>query len=418
VNIGVIGTGYVGLVTGACLSEVHRVTCFDKDAEKIKALNAGRVPFYEERLEDVIDSNRHIGHLSFSTEAAKQLENMDVIFICVGTPQGKKGCDISQVEAVAHMIKACAISPKVVVVKSTVPPGTGLKIQAILGDRHFYVSNPEFLREGSAVNDFFHAERIVIGTESEAALQVMRDVYKCFNGKRLEFDVVTAEMSKYVCNCALATKISFINEMSNICERVGANIDCVRKVMAADARIGKAFYKQGPGFGGSCFPKDVSALFELSVDLGYPAMLLSEVLKVNSFQKNQLLGKLVKHLVLKDSRVAVWGAAFKAGTDDVRESPAIRLIEGLLSCKAQVAVHDPKALGNLREIFGDKIQYFPGDRYDMLRGADALVIVTDWPEYKYSNLQLITPKIIIDGRGCIDKYDAEEFGKTYEGFGV
>jgi len=417
-KISVIGAGYVGLVTAAGLSQEHEVVCFDRDMDKIESLNNHKIPFYEKGLDELIAK----GNISFTPYAQECLPDSDVIFICVGTPTIGYSCDLTQVEEAAMDIYWRTNDSKVVVVKSTVPPGTNDKILGILnqGDIiHSCVSNPEFLREGTAVKDFLEANRIVFGVRNKHSLETMFEVYRGIKAPKIPVAVRTAEMAKYVCNCALATKISFINEMSNICEKVGANINHIREVMATDPRIGHSFYEQGPGFGGSCFPKDVTALTEVARDNGYLPTLLDSVLNVNLFQRLMLFDKLYKTIDISGSKIAIWGAAFKPGTDDIRESPVIDLLHSLIEHGAYVRVHDPKATHNLKKIFTNEIDYYEKESpYLITKGMDALVVVTDWPEYMNADCSLIKCPVIVDGRGVIDRNAARCWGKTYVGFGV
>jgi len=424
-KISVIGAGYVGLVTSACLSLDHEVTCIDVDPRKVAELNAGGCPIYEPRLRETIDK----GNIEF-TQDLGSLDRSDVIFICVGTPCYKGQCDIRQVLAAADDIYRSTKSSKTVVIKSTVVPGTNDKVLDVLNAGvicHKCVSNPEFLREGSAVEDFLHPDRVVIGARESESYDLLEQVYlwhDCF----IHMDVVSAEMAKYACNCALATKISFINEISNLCEVTGANVNKVRKVMGTDPRIGSSFYEQGIGYGGSCFPKDVEALIEHGRWLGCPTPLLESVCDVNDNQYTGCLTKLEKYLWLKDSRVAVWGVSFKPETDDIRHSPAVEIIKELLGSGANVRVHDvvanPNLYAELRSwskktgISIATVEYYEEtDPCEMTKGSDALVIATAWRQYTKAKVSEIEPQVIVDCRGVLNGREAIKQGKCYACFG-
>lgn len=416
-KITVVGSGYVGLVTGACLADKHDVTCYDTSEHRIKCLEKGILPFYEGGLEEKVKDNVAAGRLSFCSQE-RCLCDADVIFICVGTPSNDDGtCDLKYVQQAAYAIAKTCVYPKTVVMKSTVPPGTCHELMSLLY-MHRYVSNPEFLREGSAVQDCLKPDRIVVGVQDEESLETMEWVYDG-SDKLVFMDILSAELAKYACNCALAAKISFINEMSNICEVVGAKIQPILKVMAADPRIGKEFYQPGPGYGGSCFPKDVKAMAHVAQKLGIETHLLREIDFVNEQQQKKLFEKLAGVLDLtKDQTVAIWGAAFKPGTDDIRKSPVLPLIDSLLEYPIDIQVHDPEATDSLYSKYSDClcIDYYATDKYAAAH-ADILVIVTDWPEYIWADISKIEAPIIIDARNVLNADEVRRAGKVYIGFG-
>ncbi len=430
-KVAVIGTGYVGLVVGACLAETgNDVTCADVDAGKIAELGRGRIPIYEPGLEPLVVRNQEQQRLQFTTDVGAAVEASEVVFIAVGTPPGEDGsADLQHVLAVAETIGRHMNGSKIVITKSTVPVGTAAKVRATIAQhtrRTFHVcSNPEFLKEGAAVEDFMKPDRVVLGVESDEAARVLAELYAPFvrTGNPLLFmDIPSAELTKYAANAMLATRISFMNQIAELCERVGADVTLVRKGVASDRRIGPAFLFPGPGYGGSCFPKDVKALIKTADDNGVVLRVLKAVEEVNARQKRRLLEKLERQLgpALRGSTVAVWGLAFKAETDDMRESPAIDLIEGLLAAGARVHAHDPAALPQARGLFGKRVCYFE-QQYDALDGADALVIVTEWLQFRNPDFQRIKAAlrqpVIVDGRNLYEPAKLRALGFSYAGIG-
>lgn len=431
-KITVIGTGYVGLVTGACLAEIgNQIICVDTNPEKISQLRKSRIPIYEPGLADVVKRNIELKKLSFSTRLAKPIR-AEVIFIAVGTPPSANGYpDMTSVHAVARQIGDTITEPTVVVNKSTVPIGTVKEVTQIISERlrlrkkrikFAVVSNPEFLKEGAAINDFMKPDRIVLGTNSAWAEKKMKEVYAPFvksGHPILTMKPESSEMAKYGSNAMLATKISFMNQMAGLCEILGADIEQVRKAMSLDARIGNQFLYAGAGYGGSCFPKDVQALIAMANQNGMSAPLLESIETVNNQQKTFLVKKIVRHFGRLDGKkFAVWGAAFKPNTDDIREAPAIAIIEQLLAKGAQVVMYDPQAMSELRKIFGRRIRYAK-DMYSACSKADAVILVTEWLEFRQPNFdrlkqELLKP-IIFDGRNIYDvdqvkKHDFKYFG--------
>ncbi len=430
-NITVVGTGYVGLVAGACFAETgSQVVCADVDQNKIDGLKKNILPIYEPGLNSLVERNQAQGRLVFTTDVASAVKSAEVVFIAVGTPPDEDGsADLSHVLAVAETIGKNQSRELVVVTKSTVPVGTAAKVHAAVAKyatQPFHVvSNPEFLKEGAAVDDFLKPDRVVLGVDSDFARSVMAELYSPFvrTGKPIIFmDVPSAEMTKYAANAMLATRISFMNEIANLCEKVGANVDLVRKGIGSDGRIGPSFLFPGPGYGGSCFPKDVKALLHTSEDRGAPMLVLRAVENANDRQKQRLFEKLhgVLGASLKGSRVAVWGLAFKAQTDDMRDSPALTLIESLLSAGATVTGHDPAAMHEAERRLGTKIRYAKTN-YDALDGADALIVVTDWNEYRFPDFARIkaalSKPIVIDGRNLYDPAKMAQLGFTYRSIG-
>lgn len=430
-NITVVGTGYVGLVAGACLAETgSQVVCADVDAGKIEGLKGNVLPIYEPGLDALVERNQAQGRLSFTSDVAGAVASAEVVFIAVGTPPDEDGsADLSHVLAVAETIGKHQTRELVVVTKSTVPVGTADKVQsavALHAKLPFHiVSNPEFLKEGAAVDDFMKPDRVVLGVESDFARSVMAELYAPFvrTGKPIIFmDVPSAEMTKYAANAMLATRISFMNEIANVCEEVGANVDLVRKGIGSDARIGPSFLFPGPGYGGSCFPKDVKALMRTSDAVGAPMLVLQAVEQANDRQKHRLFAKLEAAVdrSLKGARIAVWGLAFKAQTDDMRESPALTLIEELLGAGATVVAHDPAAMHEAERRLGKRIA-FAATNYDALTGADALVVVTDWNEYRFPDFARIKgalkAPVVIDGRNLYDPSKMRALGFTYRSLG-
>ena len=431
-KIVVVGTGYVGLVSGVCFAETGvDVVCVDIDKNKIEMLNNGRIPIYEPGLEDVYKRNVKKGRLFFSTNIEESIKDVDAVFIAVGTPPDEDGsADLKYVMGVAGEIGKYMNQYMVVVTKSTVPVGTSVKVKNVimkeLGKRGKNIpfdvaSNPEFLKEGSAIDDFLKPDRIVIGTESEEAQKVMRRLYKPFllNGHPILFmDITSSEMTKYVANSMLATKISFINDIANLCEIVGADVDAVRKGIGSDTRIGNKFIYPGTGYGGSCFPKDVQALIKTAGENGYSLDILKAVEAVNYRQKTVLFRKISHHFNgnLKGKQFAVWGLAFKPKTDDMREAPSLLIIEKLLQAGARVVAYDPVAMEEGKRILGDKIE-FAKNQYDACIDADALILVTEWNEFRLPNFRMLQKlmknKIIFDGRNIYDPEELAELAFTY-----
>ncbi len=430
-RVAVIGTGYVGLVVGAGLAETgNDVICADIDQDKIDQLKGGQIPIYEPGLEALVARNSEEGRLSFTTDVGQAVEKSEVIFIAVGTPPDEDGsADLQHVLTVARTIGDHMNDSKVVVTKSTVPVGTAAKVRATIAERtsmDFEVcSNPEFLKEGAAVDDFMKPDRIVVGTDSERATTVLGDLYAPFvrtGNPLIVMDVTSAELTKYAANAMLATRISFMNEIAQLCDRVGADVNQVRQGIASDPRIGKHFLFPGPGYGGSCFPKDVRALIQTAEETGVSLDVVKSVQDANERQKEVLFKKLQEILQdrIANSTIAVWGLAFKAQTDDMRESPSITLIEKLLEVGAKVQAHDPKARDTARAIFGDRIEYFE-KAYDSLKGADALAIVTEWLSFRNPDFQrmasLMKQPIIVDGRNLYDPSRMADRGFTYASIG-
>ena len=430
-KVSVIGSGYVGLVAGACLAETgNDVVCADVDARKIARLARNDVPIYEPGLDALIQRNQAEGRLRFTTDLAGAVEHGRVIFIAVGTPPGEDGtADLQHVLAVARTIGQHLNEPKVVVTKSTVPVGTAERVRAAIRAETrlpFYVcSNPEFLKEGAAIDDFMKPDRVVLGVDSEEAREVMAELYAPFvrTGKPILFmDIPSAEVTKYAANAMLATRISFMNQIADFCERVGADVASVRQGIGTDSRIGSAFLFPGPGYGGSCFPKDVKALIASAEEHGMEPTLLQAVEAVNERQKRVLLNRL--HALLGPSlagrEVAVWGLAFKAETDDMRESPALPLLDGILAAGGAVRAHDPKALEVARGLYGDRLRY-AADPYDALAGSDALVIVTEWLLYRNPDFErmrsLLARPLVLDGRNLYDPERMARLGFEYHGIG-
>lgn len=435
-RIAVVGTGYVGLVSGTCLAETGiTVTCVDVDATKIQKLNQGGIPIYEPGLAELVARNRANERLFFTTSLQEALVDADVVFIAVGTPPDEDGsADLRYVLGVAREIGELINDYIVVVTKSTVPVGTNAKvkqvIQAELERRGVAVefdvaSNPEFLKEGDAVNDFMKPDRVVVGVASERAGKVMERLYHAFilNNIPIYFmDIPSAEMTKYAANSMLATRISFMNDIANLCELVGANVDAVKQGIGSDSRIGKKFLNAGCGYGGSCFPKDVKALIRTGDDYGYSMGVLKSVEEVNERQKNVLFRKIHKHYngELKGKHFGLWGLSFKPATDDMREAPSLVLISQLLDAGATVTAFDPVAMDECRRKIGDSISYAP-QMYDALKDADAMIVVTEWQEFKVPKFTYIEralkEKVIFDGRNIYSPAQMKEFGYTYYGIG-
>lgn len=431
----IIGTGYVGLITGACLSEMgNYVICVDNDEEKLKKLKNGITPLYEPGLEELILANVSEGRLEFTNDLNYAVKKSIACFIAVGTPSGDDGsCDLSFVLSVANDIgKAMSECNeyKIIVDKSTVPVGTHKLVEEEIKKNYKgefdVVSNPEFLKQGAAVDDFLKPDRVVIGSESEKAIDIMREIYNPFTrtgNPIIIMDIKSAEMTKYAANAFLATKISFANEMANISEKVGANADLVRIGMSSDKRIGNQFLFHGLGYGGSCFPKDVQALIKTASDFGIDSDLLKATHKVNVNQRKVFVNKILKHYNndIKNKTFAVWGLAFKPRTNDMRESPAITIINMLLDKGAKIKAYDPKAMETAKVIFGDKIIY-SSNSYEALENADALILITEWNEFKRPSFDKIKSKlkepIIFDGRNQYDKKRMTDRGIKYISLGV
>ncbi|MBK7908419.1 MAG: UDP-glucose/GDP-mannose dehydrogenase family protein [Gemmatimonadetes bacterium] len=430
-RITVVGTGYVGLVVGACLAETgNDVVCADVDIGKIDGLKRNQLPIYEPGLEEYVERNQAAGRLVFTTDIPSAIASAEVVFIAVGTPPDEDGsADLKHVLAVADAIGRHATRELVIVTKSTVPVGTAEKVAAVVAPLikvPFHMcSNPEFLKEGAAVEDFMKPDRVVIGVETPFARARMDELYAPFvrTGKPIIFmDIPSAEMTKYAANAMLATRISFMNEIANLCERVGANVDLVRKGIGSDSRIGPAFLFPGPGYGGSCFPKDVKALMRTSEERGAPMQVLRAVEDANDLQKHRLFGKVRDALggSVQGKRIALWGLAFKANTDDMRESPSLPLIDALLEAGATVVAHDPAAMHEAERRLGARITYASGN-YEALDGADALVIVTDWNAYRFPDFSRIrsalASPVVVDGRNLYDPEKMRALGFTYRSIG-
>ncbi len=435
-KIVMIGTGYVGLVSGTCFAETGLdVVCVDIDSEKIGKLNKGIVPIYEPGLDELITRNVSKKRLSFSTSLEESIDGAEAVFIAVGTPPDEDGsADIRNVLSVASEIGRIMKDYIVVVTKSTVPIGTSVKVKeavaAELKKRSLNIpfdvaSNPEFLKEGDAIDDFLKPDRIVVGVESERAKSIMERLYKPFllNGHPLLFmDIPSAEMTKYAANSMLATKISFMNEIANLCEIVGADVNMVRKGIGTDSRIGPKFIYAGVGYGGSCFPKDVKALIKTAEDSGYPLQILRAVEQVNNRQKSILVDKILQHFSgnVQGKQIALWGLSFKPQTDDMREAPSLVIIEQLLKHGARIRAYDPVAMEECRRRIGDVIEYAK-DLYEALIDAEAVVLVTEWPEFRLPNFKvmekLMRSKVMFDGRNIYEPAEMRENGFTYYSIG-
>lgn len=431
-NIAVVGTGYVGLVTGTCFAETgNNVTCVDIDENKVRRMREGEVPIYEPGLEVLFERNTRQGRLHFTTALEEAVRDAEVIFLALPTPPGQDGsADLSYILGVAEDLSRIIKSYKVIVDKSTVPVGTSDKVHAALSantsDTLFdVVSNPEFLREGVAVEDFLRPDRVVIGTSSERARKVMRQLYEPFvrQGNPIIFmDERSAEMTKYAANSYLATRITFMNEIANLCERVGADVDMVRRGMGSDTRIGKRFLFPGIGFGGSCFPKDVQALAKTAGEYDYNFQILNSVLQVNDQQRVGLGRRLIQFFggSLEGKTVSIWGLSFKPNTDDIREAPALYIIDELLAAGATIRAFDPEAMENVRAIYGDRITLCE-DQYETLIESHALLIATEWSVFRTPSFavmkELLINDIIFDGRNLYDREIMEDHGFYYESIG-
>jgi len=431
VRVTIVGSGYVGLVAGACFAETgNEVVCADVDEGKIAGLRRNELPIYEPGLEPLVRRNQEEGRLAFATDIGAAVERAQVVFIAVGTPEGEDGsADLHHVLDVARVIGRHLNGPKVIATKSTVPVGTAERVRAAIraeSTQPFSIcANPEFLKEGAAVEDFMHPDRVVVGVEDDRAREAMAQLYGPFFRKSdriLFMDIPSAEVTKYAANAMLATRISFMNQVATLCERVGADVTSVRRGIGTDQRIGPAFLFPGPGYGGACFPKDVKALIRTARDADAPADLFEAVETVNQRQKQVLLQKVDAAFGgdLRGKRVALWGLAFKAETDDVRESPAIPLVEGLLARGATVVVHDPHAMDNARRVFGDRITY-AAEPYAAAHGADALVVVTEWLVYRNPDFERLRAemagRVLVDGRNLYDAARMRGLGFSYDSIG-
>jgi len=429
-KIAVVGTGYVGLVLGACLAENgNDVFCVDKDERKIATLESGKMPIYEPGLEEIVRRNVALERLSFSTDLPNAVRRSDIVFIAVGTPQGEDGsADLQHVLAVARDVGRAMNKYTVVVDKSTVPVGTAKLVRDTIAQEatqpFSVVSNPEFLKQGAAIEDFMKPDRVVVGSDDEQSTEIMKELYRPFTrtgAPILLMDTASAELCKYAANSILATRISFMNEIANVCELVGANVDMVRKAIGSDRRIGSSFLFPGVGYGGSCFPKDVQALLKSSIDKGYDFEILRAVESVNRKQKYRLVDKIKTHFAdLRGRAIALWGLAFKPRTDDMREAPAITIVEGLLAEGATVRAYDPEALHTAKQHFGDRVMLCTKS-YDALAGADALAIVTEWNEFREPDFarmrSLLKHAVVFDGRNLYSPEQMRGLGFTYYSIG-
>lgn len=431
-KIAVVGTGYVGLVTGTCFAETgNHVTCVDIDENKVKKMQGGQIPIYEPGLEVMFHRNIEQDRLDFTTSLEEGIEGAEIVFLALPTPPGEDGsADLSYILNVARDLSFIIKDYKVIIDKSTVPVGTAEKVHAALAknldeDLFDVVSNPEFLREGVAVEDFMKPDRVVIGTKSDKAKEIMDRLYRPFvrqGNPIIYMDERSAEMTKYAANSYLATRITFMNEIANLCDKVGADVDQVRKGMGSDSRIGKRFLFPGVGYGGSCFPKDVQALAKTAEEHTYDFKILKSVMNVNHKQKRKIAEKVSDYFGadLEGKTIAIWGLAFKPNTDDIREAPAIETIQSLLDHKAKIRAFDPEAMENMKQIFGDQV-YFAEDMYEALEGADALAIMTEWsvfrmPEFDKMKADL-KQQVIFDGRNLYDLDEMKELGFYYSSIG-
>ena len=429
-KIAVVGTGYVGLVVGACLAENgNTVVCVDKDRAKIDTLRAGRMPIYEPGLEEIVRRNHEEDRLSFSTDLEAAVGESEIVFIAVGTPQGEDGsADLQHVLGVAHEIGRAINKYTVVVDKSTVPVGTARRVRAAIAaetsEEFSVVSNPEFLKQGAAIEDFMKPDRVVIGSDDERSATVMKELYAPFTrtgAPIIMMDTASAELSKYAANSILATRISFMNEIANVCELVGADVDQVRRAVGSDRRIGMSFLFPGVGYGGSCFPKDVKALLRSSKDQGYEFKILDAVEAVNDAQKLRLVSKMREHFGdLGGRTIALWGLAFKPRTDDMREAPAIAIVNRLLELGASVRAYDPEARDTAKRLFGDRIAICEKS-YEAVQDADALAVVTEWNEFREPDFKrikrLLKAPVIFDGRNLYSPGHMRALGFTYFSIG-
>ena len=429
-KIAVVGTGYVGLVAGACFAESgNDVICVDKDDAKVRALRRGRMPIYEPGLEEMVNRNRQENRLTFTTTLGKAVRESSIIFIAVGTPQGEDGsADLQHVLGVARDVAKAMNGYKVIVDKSTVPVGTSIKVREVVRRETTHpfsvVSNPEFLKQGAAIEDFMKPDRVVIGAEDPRAAELMLELYQPFTrtgAPIMVMDCASAELTKYAANAMLATRISFMNEVANVCELVGADVDQVRRAIGADRRIGTSFLFPGVGYGGSCFPKDVKAMIHFAAEKSYDFKILHAVEEVNQRQKTRLFAKMQAHFGnMKGKTIGVWGLAFKPKTDDMREAPAIPLIGALVEAGAKVQAYDPEAMKVARGIFGTKVQYVTNG-YDALKAADALAIITEWNEFRRPDFprmrKLMRSPVVFDGRNLFTPDEMKGNGFTYYSIG-
>ena len=436
-NIAVVGTGYVGLVSGACFSEMGlNVTCIDIDSDKIEMLNRGEIPIYEPGLKSIVSKNYEAGRLHFSTDLQSVIDDIAILFIAVGTPSDDEGnADLSALYSVAESIAENMQGYLLVVTKSTVPVGTTAKIQRLIAEKlkernlghiEFDVaSNPEFLKEGAAVNDFMSPDRVVVGVETDRAKEIMSKLYRPFllnNFRVLFMDILSSEMTKYASNAMLATRISFMNDIANLCELVGSDVSMVRRGVGSDSRIGKSFLYPGAGYGGSCFPKDIKALIKTAKDYGYEMRVLKAVEQVNDIQKEILFHKLQHYFESKIEglNIAVWGLSFKPGTNDMRDAPSINLINKLLDHKVNVKVYDPAAMEEAKTYFGDKVEYAT-DIYDAANNAHAIILVTEWKEFRLPNWDILAKimqkLVVIDGRNIYHADELANKGFSYSCIG-
>ena len=431
-KIAVVGTGYVGLVVGVCLAENgNNVICVDKDESKIKTLEDGKMPIYEPGLEEMVRRNHNLDRLTYTTDLTRAVQQSDIVFIAVGTPQGEDGsADLQQVLDVARSVGRALNKYTVIVDKSTVPVGTAKEVHAAIGEEttqpYSVVSNPEFLKQGAAIEDFMKPDRVVVGTEPDdvRAANLMMELYAPFTrtgAPIMMMDTASAELCKYAANSLLAARISFMNEIASVCEVLGANVDQVRKAIGGDRRIGKSFLFPGVGYGGSCFPKDVRALLKSSADKGYDFKILRAAEAVNLTQKTRIVGKMESHFGdLKGRTIALWGLAFKPRTDDMREAPAIAIIESLLSKGVAVKAYDPEATETARRLFDNRIALCEKS-YDALTGADALAVITEWNEFREPDFkrmrQLMKTPVVFDGRNIYSPEQMRALGFTYFSIG-
>ena len=436
-NIAIIGTGYVGLVSGTCFAEMGvNVCCIDKDQTKIEALRRGEIPIYEPGLAELVAKNRAQGRLSFYTDLGEVINEVDILFIAVGTPTGEGGeADLQYVFAVAEEIGQLATTHLLVVTKSTIPVGTTDRVEEIIRAGYAkrglatleldMANNPEFLKEGAAIKDFMSPDRVVVGYKSDYAKNLLHRLYRPFllnNYRVISMDIHSSELTKYASNAMLATRISFMNELANLAEAIGADISLVREGMGSDKRIGKAFLYPGCGYGGSCFPKDVQALASTGREHGRPLTIIEQVHKVNEWQKLRPYEKVVEHLGdLKGKKVAVWGLAFKPETDDMRQAPSIVVINELIKAGAEVSAFDPIAIENARNILPSGVTYGQ-DIYDAVEGADALILLTEWKQFRLPNWkrvkELMRGNLVVDGRNIYPSEELEALGLVYTGIGI
>ncbi|MEE2638190.1 MAG: UDP-glucose/GDP-mannose dehydrogenase family protein [Acidobacteriota bacterium] len=429
-KITIVGTGYVGLVVGACLAETgNDVVCIDVNQRKIRSLRRGSVPIYEPGLEELVQRNQRTGRLVFSTALPRAVRQSELVFIAVGTPPDEDGAaDVQYVVDAARSVAQALRGYTVVVVKSTVPVGTSQRVREVISEETdepcSVVSNPEFLKQGSAVDDFLKPDRVVLGAEDARAVKLMRALYKPFTRTGAPIavmDCASAELSKYAANAMLATRVSFMNEIANVCERVGANVDDVRRVVASDRRIGPSFLFPGIGYGGSCFPKDVKALVRSAKDVAYRFRILEAVETVNASQKRRLFEKMIDVLgSVKGKRIAIWGLSFKPRTDDMREAPAIVMVNALLEAGGRVTAYDPQAHRAARTIFGSQVS-LAANGYDALKRVDALCILTEWNEFREPDFarmrELMRSPLVFDGRNLFDAEEMKTLGFDYHSIG-